>query len=124
MTTEQYQKRIHFLEYIKNNYVPENKDTYLIFYFENYDIKTLRVDIKQQNEDGGDYYYSRCDTDDGAIVIGYFEDYLRLDFQDKYLNIIENLSTRSILKNDLVEPFDINELKKELQELLNLYKTE
>jgi hypothetical protein len=123
MTTEQYQKRIQFLEYIKNNYVPENKNTYLIFYFENYDVNTLHVVIKKKNESEGNYFYSRCNTSDGAILIGYFEDYLRLDFQDKYLNITENLTTKSVLMSDLVEPFDFNKIKKELQELLSLSKT-
>lgn len=124
MTTEQYQKRIQFLEYIKNNYVPENKNSYMIFYFENYDINTLRVVTKKNGEDGGEYYYTRCDTDNGALVIGYFEDYLRLDFQDKYLNIIENLSIRSILMNNLVETYNFEEVKKELRDLLKSLKTE
>jgi len=57
MTTEQYQKRIQFLEYIKNNYVPENKNSHLFFYFENYEIDSIQVNVSSNKEILCNYYY-------------------------------------------------------------------
>ncbi len=124
MTNEQYQKRILFLNHVKKNYFPK-KNEVLIFYFENYDVSTVRAEIKQTSDGLGKYCGSRYSQEDGFVVFGYnFDDEITLSLRDKYLEIRENISHNCVVLNRLIEPVDIEKLKAEISEIIFLLKAQ
>ena len=124
MTTEQYKKRIQFLEHVKNNYVPESKDSHLFFYFENYEIDSIIVHISNKKEILSNYYYERSELDSGSVILGHeFDEKLVLHLEDKYCFILYNLTDGYLDQNYLKMSFNPLEIKKELEQLYLALKT-
>lgn len=117
MTTEQYQKRIQFLEYIKNNFIAFY-GYQLIFYFENYDISTITAEYYQPGHVTCRYEINRKNNESGAIVLTHgFENHILLTLVDKYISILYDLTLNSVIESNLRSAVDIKLIKIELQQL-------
>lgn len=123
MTAQQYQRRIQFLEYVKNNYVPETKDSHLYFYFEDYEVASIQVNTSNNKEILSDYYYERSELNSGSVILGHeFDGKLMLHLEDKYCFILYNLTDGFVDQNYLKTPLDVKAIKMELELLCLVLK--
>lgn len=124
MTDEEYQKRLQFIKYVKKNFVPKNGEV-LIFYSENYEIRSIRSEARRNTQSLGDYHISRYSNENGSVIFGYdFDNEIIFSFKDKYLEVHENLTQGFVISNRLIEPINIEELKAEITEVIQLLKSQ
>lgn len=118
MTAEQNQKRIFFIEHIKKNYSAIH-GYQLIFYFEDYDIaKITAAEYHPVGATTREYVISRSDQDCGAVIMTHdFSNHMILYLSDKYFSILYDVTLGCIIDNDLKVPIDLEQLRKELQQL-------
>lgn len=123
MTNEQYQKRIQFLDHIKKNYVAV-KDKILIFYFEDYEISTIRTELLNPSNLTSEYYRGRRKKINGAVSLLYdYDGLVYLNLTDVYIDIRYNLTKSSYENSDLNIPIDMKKVAVELKELFELLKS-
>ncbi len=123
MTNEQYQKRIQFLEYIKKNYVAV-KDQLWLFYFNDYDISTIRTELVPPSEYTYEYYRSRRKRANGAVSLLYdYDGLIYLNLANLFIDIRYNISKNCYESNDLDMPIDMRKVAAELKELFELLKS-
>jgi hypothetical protein len=123
MTDEQYQKRIQFLDYIKKNYVAV-KDHLWLFYFEDYDLSTIRTELVPPSEYTYEYYKSRRQKNDGAVSLSYdYDGLIYLNLTDSFVDIMYNISHSYCEFNDIHMPLDMKKVAAELKDLFELLKS-
>lgn len=123
MTNEQYQKRIQFLEYIKKNYVAV-KDHLWLFYFADYNISTIRTELVPPSEYTYEYYKSRRQKNDGAVILSYdYDGLIYLNLTDVFIDIRFNISDNCHESSDFDMPIDMKKVAAELKELFELLKS-
>jgi hypothetical protein len=123
----EYQKRLRFIEFIKNNFFVK-KDDFIVFYFGNYEDLHLITAKNIKNTRGlGEYYTQRMDMNLGTcLLMDTFNDGAYLDFKDAYLRYEEDVSKSRCIFNCLNEPIQSStvEVRKELEELVRLLSGE
>jgi hypothetical protein len=125
MTDEQYQKRIQFLNHIKENYVAL-QGLQLIFYFQDYEISTIKFEYVSINQKFYKYKNSRRYEDSGYVILSYGKSGdIGLVLSDKYLRIIYNITQKHTILNELKDEIEINldRIKIEMTALIELLKT-
>jgi hypothetical protein len=118
MTDKQYEKRIQFLKHIQENYVAL-KGFQLIFYFEDYEISTIRSEYRTTDQTFFEYQAKRHNLESGSVILGHGfsgEHYLALC--DKFLSIIYDITNKkTIIYYQKVE-FDLEILKTEMHDFV------
>jgi hypothetical protein len=125
MTDKQYQKRILFLNHIKENYIPL-KGFQLIFYFQGYEISTIKSEYVTTNQMFYKYKNSRRTEESGYLILAYGKRGNKvIVLNDKYLRVIYDLTQKSTILNELKDEIeiDIERLKAEIAALVLLLKT-
>ena len=127
MTDEQYQKRIQFLNHIKENYVAI-KGLQLIFYFQDYEISTIKYEYIRINQKFYKYKNSRRYEDSGYVVLAYSKRGNKcIVLSDKYFRVIYDITQKYTILNELKDELDVNidldRLKAEMVALVQLLKT-
>lgn len=123
MTTEQYLKRLQFIELVKINYIPI-PGYQLIFYFEDYDISTITdAEYSPTGSITRQYYSDRQNNECGGLVLTHdYNAHIIIHLFDKNCSIIYDITKNCIVENDLKMPLDMRQLKKELQQLYLVLK--
>jgi hypothetical protein len=119
----EYQKRLRFINYIKENFSVHKNET-IVFYFENIaDLDSISAQKIKNSKENVFYRDHQKRMNQGLVYLSYeFDDGIHFEFSDHYLSYEEFVTKKWCVENSLAEPLSSSasevEIKNEFEAMI------